>query len=300
MARRNRRLDAVAILGLGRFGTSLALELMKEEIEVLAVDSDQRIVESLAGQLTQVVSADTTSEEALRQLSVHEFYRVVIAVGNNLEASILTATVCLGFETPEIWAKAISEPHAKILSQLGVHHIVRPEHDMGKRVAHLVAGRMLDYMEFDDGYALVKTTPPAAIVGQPLSKTEVRKRYRRHHRRHQTARRRLHLRHPRDRGQPRRRHHRLRQDHTSWNTSATKSEAYVPVRAVQPFGRLRRTASVSGSPSCASRPGAARAECVRVRWRSHEGSVRASRRSQPRPADTPVRHQTGRVNPAAN
>jgi trk system potassium uptake protein TrkA len=178
MARRNRRHDdAVAILGLGRFGTSLALELMKEDVEVLAVDADQRIVESLAGRLTQVVSADTTSEEALRQLSVHEFHRVVIAVGTHLEASILTATVCLGFETPEIWAKAISEPHAKILSQLGVHHIVRPEHDMGKRVAHLVAGRMMDYMEFDDGYAMVKTTPPSAILGQPLRTTEVRKRF---------------------------------------------------------------------------------------------------------------------------
>jgi trk system potassium uptake protein TrkA len=178
MARRNRRQDdAVAILGLGRFGTSLALELMKEDVEVLAVDADQRIVESLAGRLTQVVTADTTSEEALRQLSVHEFHRVVIAVGTHLEASILTATVCLGFETPEIWAKAISEPHAKILSQLGVHHIVRPEHDMGKRVAHLVAGRMMDYMEFDDGYAMVKTSPPSAILGQPLRVTEVRKRF---------------------------------------------------------------------------------------------------------------------------
>jgi trk system potassium uptake protein len=177
MARRSRRLDAVAILGLGRFGTSLALELMQEEVEVLAVDSDQQIVESLAGRLTQVVTADTTSEEALRQLSVHEFYRVVIAVGNNLEASILTATVCLGFETPEIWAKAISEAHARILTQLGVHHVVRPEHDMGKRVAHLVAGRMMDYMEFDDGYAMVKTTPPSAILGQPLRETEVRKRF---------------------------------------------------------------------------------------------------------------------------
>jgi trk system potassium uptake protein TrkA len=177
MARRTRRLDAVAILGLGRFGTSLALELMKEEVEVLAVDSNQRIVESLAGRLTQVVSADITSEEALRQLSVHEFYRVVIAVGTNIEASILTATTCLSFETPEIWAKAISEAHAKILSQLGVHHIVRPEHDMGKRVAHLVAGRMMDYMEFDDGYAMVKTTPPTVILGQPLHATDVRKRF---------------------------------------------------------------------------------------------------------------------------
>jgi trk system potassium uptake protein TrkA len=177
MARRNRRLDAVAILGLGRFGTSLALELMKEDVDVLAVDSDQRIVQSLAGRLTQVVSADTTSEEALRQLSVHEFYRVVIAVGTHLEASILTATVCLGFETPEIWAKAVSDQHAKILSLLGVHHIVQPEHDMGKRVAHLVAGRMMDYMEFEDGYAMVKTSPPSAIVGQPLRASEVRRRF---------------------------------------------------------------------------------------------------------------------------
>ena len=117
MAGRNRRLDAVAILGLGRFGTSLALELVKEDVEVLAVDSDQRIVESLAGRLTQVVTADTTSEEALRQLSVHDFYRVVIAVGSNLEASILTATVCLGFETPEIWAKAITLAHGRLLER---------------------------------------------------------------------------------------------------------------------------------------------------------------------------------------
>jgi trk/ktr system potassium uptake protein len=177
MARRTRRLDAVAILGLGRFGTALALELMKQEVEVLAVDADQRIVESLAGRLTQVVSADTTSEDALRQLSVHEFYRVVIGVGTNVEASILTATTCISFQTPEIWAKAISEPHARILSQLGVHHVVRPEHDMGKRVAHLVAGRMMDYMEFEDGYAMVKTSPPATIVGQTLRATEVRRRF---------------------------------------------------------------------------------------------------------------------------
>ena len=142
---------------------------------------------------------------------MHEFDRVVIAIGNNLEASILTATVCLGFEIPDIWAKAISEPHARILSQLGVHHVVLPEHDMGERVAHLVTGRMLDYIEFDDDFAMVKTTPPAAIVGQPSARPRCGS-VRSHRRRHQTARRGLHLRHPRDRGQPGRRHHRLRQD----------------------------------------------------------------------------------------
>jgi Trk K+ transport system NAD-binding subunit len=131
---------------------------------------------------------DEMSQQVFRarvELQHHDYFAAtaqedlltVGVLGSNLEASILTATVCLGFETPEIWAKAISEPHAKILSQLGVHHIVRPEHDMGKRVAHLVAGRMMDYMEFEDGYAMVKTSPPSAILGQSLSSTDVRKRY---------------------------------------------------------------------------------------------------------------------------
>lgn len=76
-----------------------------------------------------------------------------------------------------VWAKAVSQSHARILTQLGVHHVVRPEHDMGQRVAHLVRGRMLDYIEFDDGYALIKTQPPAAVLGKPLAETRVRSYY---------------------------------------------------------------------------------------------------------------------------
>lgn len=76
-----------------------------------------------------------------------------------------------------MWAKAISNAHAKILTQIGVHHVVRPEHDMGKRVAHLVRGRMMDYIEFEDGFAMVKTTPPAFILGQPLARTTIRSRF---------------------------------------------------------------------------------------------------------------------------
>jgi trk system potassium uptake protein TrkA len=76
-----------------------------------------------------------------------------------------------------VWAKAISHSHARVLTQLGVHHVVRPEHDMGTRVAHLVRGRMLDYIEFDDGYAIVKTRPPESIHGVPLGESRVRSRY---------------------------------------------------------------------------------------------------------------------------
>lgn len=167
----------VVVIGLGRFGKSLALELEQEGIEVLGIDSDPKVVQSLANRLTHVVEADSTDEEALRQLSVHELDRAVIGIGTDLESSVLTASVLISLGVPNVWAKAISHSHAKILTQLGVHHVVRPEHDMGQRVAHLVRGRMLDYIEFDDGYAIVKTSPPKSILGMPLGQSRVRSRF---------------------------------------------------------------------------------------------------------------------------
>lgn len=161
-------------MGLGRFGKSLALELEAQGTEVLGIDSDERIVQGLAGRLTHVVTADTTNEDAMRQLSVPDFDRAVVGVGNDLEASILSASVALGLGVEQVWAKAISHAHARILTQIGVHHVVRPEHDMGTRVAHLVRGRMLDYIEIDEGYAIVKTRPPARLYGVPLGQSGLR------------------------------------------------------------------------------------------------------------------------------
>ncbi|MBB2902594.1 trk system potassium uptake protein TrkA [Kineococcus radiotolerans] len=167
------------MIGLGRFGRSLALELMEDgQVDVLGIDNDPALVDELAGSLTHAVVADSTKEEALRQLSVHEFDRAVVGIGTNLEASILTVSVLLQFGIRNVWAKAISESHARILTQLGAHKVIRPEHEMGLRVAHLVRGRMLDYIEFDDGYAMVKTTPPAPIVGKSLGQAKLRSTYR--------------------------------------------------------------------------------------------------------------------------
>jgi trk system potassium uptake protein TrkA len=166
--------DSVAVIGLGRFGGALALELQEAGTEVLGVDYDEDIVQSYNGRLTHVVRADTTKEEALRQLSIPEFDRVVVGIGTDLEASILTTSILLRFDHPTIWAKAISEPHAQILTQLGVKHVIRPEHDMGKRVAHLVRGMMLDYVEFEDNFAMVKTRPPRAYWNRELGTTGLR------------------------------------------------------------------------------------------------------------------------------
>jgi len=177
---RSRRIaqnNSVVVIGLGRFGRSLALELVDEETEVLGVDSNSEIVQTLAGSLTHVVRADSTKEDALRQLAVHEFDRAVVGIGSNIEASILTTSLLLSFGIRDVWAKAISEPHGRILSQLGVPHVIYPEHDMGRRVAHLVRGRMLDYIEFEDDFAMVKTRPAADIVGLRLADSGVRTQY---------------------------------------------------------------------------------------------------------------------------
>lgn len=165
------------MLGLGRFGKSLALELMDQGNEVLGIDSNEAVVQKVSHRLTHAAVADTTDEESLRQLSVHDHNRAVVGIGSDLEASLLTASALINLSVPNIWAKAISNAHAKILHQIGVGHVVRPEHDMGKRVAHLVRGRMMDYIEFDDSFAMVKTTPPASVVGKPLGETIIRTTY---------------------------------------------------------------------------------------------------------------------------
>ncbi|MEC5152170.1 TrkA family potassium uptake protein [Cryobacterium sp. GrIS_2_6] len=166
--------DAVVVIGLGRFGSSLALELMKSGTEVLGIDGDADIVQAHNGLLTHVVRADSTKEETLRQLAVADFSTAVVAIGGDIQANILTASLLLKLGIGNIWAKAVSEPHGAILDQLGVTHVIYPEKDMGKRVAHLVRGVMQDYLEIGDNFALVKMAPPRVIVGVPLGESRVR------------------------------------------------------------------------------------------------------------------------------
>jgi trk system potassium uptake protein TrkA len=171
------RTESVAVIGLGRFGSALALELTSLGTEVLGIDSDGKLVQSLSGQLPHVVAADTTDIEALRQLGVADLNRAVVAIGTDIQASILTTSLLAELGVADIWAKAISRQHGKILERVGAHHVVLPEHDMGERVAHLLTGRMLDYVEVDEDFAMVKTKPPRDIVSVPLGETKLRAKY---------------------------------------------------------------------------------------------------------------------------
>ncbi|MDT0327613.1 potassium channel family protein [Nocardiopsis lambiniae] len=167
----------ILVIGLGRFGSSLALELVNHGWEVLGMDSNPRLVQSYSEALTHTVIADATDDEALRQVGAAQFQRAVVAIGTHLEESILATSQLVDLGVPDIWAKAISRRHGRILEQVGAHHVVLPEHDMGERVAHLVSGRMLDYVELEEGFSLGKTKAPKELLGRPLRETKVRQKY---------------------------------------------------------------------------------------------------------------------------
>ncbi|MCX3061992.1 potassium channel family protein [Streptomyces beihaiensis] len=167
----------VAVIGLGRFGSSLANELMRRGWDVLGIDTDPRLIQRWSDSLTHSAVADCTDPEVLKQLGVAEFTSAVVGIGTDIEASILVTSNLLEADVPNIWAKAISRQHGQILERLGAHHVVLPEHEMGERVAHLVTGRMLDFIEFDDDYALVKTLAPECTTGVALGQSLVRSKY---------------------------------------------------------------------------------------------------------------------------
>jgi trk system potassium uptake protein TrkA len=165
------------VIGLGRFGGGLAETLVELGHEVLGVDNEPKLVQSYSGRLTHVVEADSTDIEALRQLGAGDFGTAVVAIGTEIEASILTTAALTDLKIPRVVAKAISAPHGKILERVGADRVVFPEHDMGVRVGHSLAGKMIDYFQLDPGFALVETSAPKEIVGKTLADAEVRRRY---------------------------------------------------------------------------------------------------------------------------
>lgn len=167
----------VLVIGLGRFGSSLALELVNRGWEVLGLDSNPRLVQTYADALTHTVVADVTDEEALKQIGAAQYARAVVAIGSHLEESILATSLLVDMGVPSIWAKATNRRHGRILEQVGADHVVLPEHDMGERVAHLLSGRMLDYVVLDAGFALGKTRAPKSLLGRTLRETRVRQQY---------------------------------------------------------------------------------------------------------------------------
>ena len=175
MSAKNRR--PVLVIGLGRFGGAVARTLERMGHEVLGADTEARLVQEFAPELTQVVQADCTDVACLKSLGVEDFEAAVVAIGSDIEASVLTVLALSDLGLTNIWAKATNDKHARILERTGATHVVFPEQNMGERVAHLLNERLLDFISFGDEFAIAKLKAPTAVVGLPLEMSDCRKKF---------------------------------------------------------------------------------------------------------------------------
>lgn len=168
----------IIVVGLGRFGSTVALHLEKMGHEVLGVDRDQERVDHLLPELTHAVACDSTDEEALRALGLRNFDAGVVAIGSDVEASILTTVLLKEQGVPLVVAKARSELHGRTLEKVGADRVVYPERDMGARVAHsLLTGTEIDYIELTPDYTIMEMVAPPALTGQTLREANLRARF---------------------------------------------------------------------------------------------------------------------------
>jgi trk system potassium uptake protein len=169
--------EPVVVVGLGRFGGAVADSLLRLGHDVLGIEAKASLVQKWSDRLTHVVQADATDEAALRQLGVDGFSRAVVGIGQDIEASVLTVLTLVEVGVADVWAKAITKKHGQILHRVGAAHVVYPETAMGERVAHMVSGAMIDYIEFDDGFSIARTKAPRESHDRTLGESSLRSKY---------------------------------------------------------------------------------------------------------------------------
>lgn len=166
------------VIGLGRFGSSLARELVGLGYEVLGIDKDPEAVKDISKSITHAALVDSTEESALRAFGIRNFDCAVVAIGDDIQASIMTAILLKELGVKTVVAKALSITHGKVLERIGVDRIIFPERDMGVRVAHqLVSPNLLDYIELSRDYTIAELSAPAKIAGMTLAELNMRARF---------------------------------------------------------------------------------------------------------------------------
>lgn len=168
-----------AVIGMGRFGSSVAKTLYGLGFEVLAIDSNEERIEDMIAFVTHAVTADTTDEDALRSLGIRNFDVVVVAIGQDIQASILTTLILKDMGVKTLIVKAQSELHGKVLQKIGADKVIYPERDMGQRVAHhLISPNIIDYIELSPDYSIVEILAAPGMVGKNLRELDIRAKYR--------------------------------------------------------------------------------------------------------------------------
>lgn len=167
---------SILVVGLGRFGSAVATTLDTMGQDVLAVDTNLELVNRWSSQIP-TVQADMTDVLALEQLNVSDFTTAIVAIGDSVEASVIATGNLLDAGISDIWAKSVSQEHARILQRIGARHIINAETDAGKRVGHLVSGNYLDYIEIEGAHTVVKIHTPPHVVGYSIEDAKVHERY---------------------------------------------------------------------------------------------------------------------------
>lgn len=167
-----------AVIGLGRFGGSICRELSMEGMEVLAIDTDEDRVNEFKNIASHAVIADSTDEQTLKDLGIKNIDHVIVAIGDNIQASILTTVVLTDFDIKKITVKAQNDYHEKILNKIGADQVVHPERDMGKRIAHnIISNNILDYLELSDDHSIVEVKVGSKMLGKSLVDLDIRANY---------------------------------------------------------------------------------------------------------------------------
>ncbi|MBG9795899.1 potassium uptake system protein [Paenibacillus dendritiformis] len=171
-------LQQFAVVGMGRFGSSLAQELVELGHQVLGIDKDEEVVSEMNNVLTHAVVADASDEDVLRSLGIRNFDCAIVAIGNDLQTSILVSIQMKELGVKKVVAKAVSELHGRVLERIGVDRVIYPERDMGIRVAHqLVSPNLLDYIELSKDYTIAELSVPGSLCGKTLKDVNPRARY---------------------------------------------------------------------------------------------------------------------------
>ena len=167
-----------AVIGMGRFGTSVALTLVKAGQEVLVVDSDEERIQKVAEFFTHAVVLDTTDEASLSAVGIRNFDMVVVAIGHDVQASVLTTLLLKEMGVKHIVAKAASVLHGKMLDKVGADQVVFPERDMGQRIAHnLMSTNIIDYFEVAPDLGIIEVDVRGDLVGKSLFDSHLREKY---------------------------------------------------------------------------------------------------------------------------
>ncbi|WP_409177941.1 potassium channel family protein [Brevibacillus fortis] len=167
-----------AIIGMGRFGSSVARTLYEMDYEVMGIDENEERINENIQYVTHAVAADSTDERALKEIGIRNFDVVVVAIGVDIQASILTVLTLKDLGVKKIVAKAQNERHGQVLYKVGADRVVFPERDMGVRVAHnLISSNVLDFIELAEDYSVAEVVVSTKLVGQNLRQLDIRKKY---------------------------------------------------------------------------------------------------------------------------